>query len=59
MDENGEQFVQEDDNDNQPQAEEAEEEPINTVHLDERQDTEDYSEADFVPHPFLGVPASN
>ena len=54
MDENGEQFLQEDEQEEMPT-----EESINTVQLEEMQDQEDHSEADFVPYPFLGLTASN
>ena len=53
-DENGEQFLQEDEPEDTP-----DEEAINTLQLEEMQDTEDHSEADFVPYPFLGSTASN
>ena len=53
MDENGEQFLQEDEQEDNP------EEAINTLQLEEMQDSEDHSEADFVPYPFLGATASN
>ena len=35
--------------------EEHNNEGVNTIDLDEQQDREDYSEADFIPHPFLGM----
>ena len=54
MDENGEQFLQEDEQEEMPT-----EESINTVQLEEMQDQEDHSEADFIPYPFLGLTASN
>lgn len=55
----GEQYIQEEEvADDHVQAEE-DEDPVNTLQLDELQDEEDYSETDFISHPFLGVTSTN
>lgn len=50
----GVQYIQEEE-DEPIDDEEHDNEGVNTIDLDEQQDREDYSEADFIPHPFLGM----
>ena len=50
----GVQYVQEEEVEPE-EDEEQETDGINTIDLNEQQDKEDYSEADFIPHPFLGM----
>ena len=64
MDENGEQYVQDEETDTKtpqtPQdASDPIDEPIHTVQLDEMFDHEDHTEAEFTAYPFLGVAASS
>ena len=54
-DQDGKQYIQDEDDDSENAEEEQENEGVNTILLDEQQDKEDYSEADFIPHPFLGM----
>ena len=58
VDGNGVQYVQdvtEEEEDTTTAEEHEEEEGVHTVQLDDQQDLDDYSEVDFMPHPFLGV----
>ena len=57
VDENGVQYVQDmsEEEEEAPTSEEPEEEGVHTVQLDDQHNHEDYSEVDFMPHPFLGV----
>ena len=41
-----------------PTAKEHKEKGVHTVQLNNQHDLEDYSEVDFMPHPFLGVSPS-